>query len=417
MPSSHSSRSPSPTLISFDDASLGGSEPAEPVVGRRTGFEGWVSEYGDSLGGGAGEGGDVEGEQLAWRMKELQFQSGRYDQAEASFDSHFPSTGLGAPLQHGATEARFLLGLEEGTAELGTTASIEDWRDGLSHVPRHRSGSLSVMSPDASRPPLSLILPTGDQQPQHYHDGTTPLAHPFSASIVSASVEGFTMFHSDPVDPASLPLPDAPDDYCFPDVRGKASFSRSPPSALLAKIDTSVDTLTLTPHAPHLSATRLSPSPPSSFSAITPSFSLSPAEDPLTTPPAPFTPSKVFRLASLSDVCLTSDGASGHEALAEMLQKERVRVEQIEREVAYLREMQAEKVNSSEKKLETVLSSQGIDTSTTPILILPPSLASLTACPRCSRPLNSPSDPSYYPAGNPFLRSDLRTPQSAKRDS
>ncbi|GAA6009832.1 hypothetical protein JCM10207_002125 [Rhodosporidiobolus poonsookiae] len=390
--------SPSPPhpTSSFASVSHDGTEPALPVVGRKTGCEGWINEGGQSLSGAAGEGGDEVGAQLAWRMKSLELNRKSEDEGgppvspQASPDPAFPSIALGGAPHFPASESRYLstphlatsaalsadyaaahqsptltpssavfsLHSRPLTVASGLVASsrssddgdgaqtdvhgdVEGWRASL-QLPSNPSSGCASFTPSRSnslpRPvgplPPFVLLPPQPALPVLVTEDATPLADPLVAAT-EAAVSTFSLFHCDPVDPQALPLPAVPDDYIFPDQHGRASFSRTPPPSSSSHPGWRKPV----PGSPALKPVLVFPSPPSAFSTIpTPSGSADDKPPGVPTLQLPPLTSKPSNPDSLLDLYRRGGGSSseGGPSPDDALERAQARIRRLEGEVERL---------------------------------------------------------------------------------
>ncbi|GAA5887064.1 hypothetical protein JCM6882_009435 [Rhodosporidiobolus microsporus] len=394
----------SPT--SFASATHDGSSPSIPVFGRKTGLEGYVDEEGTSMITAAGEG-DVEGCQLAWRMRALELGEkseeggGEAGAATTSPDTSFPSLSIGTSPHHPVSQSHFLPNAITAD-DLNTLGAVTQWRAALKEAhktptptaPHSPSLPSLAISPDKlSSPPSLFLLPPSCEHSPHSSlaGGATPLARPEPVKELVSLSSDFNLHHGDVLDPGALPLPDVPTDYVFPDANGRASFSSEPFSPPpygfgRAEMDT---TSTPPPSSPPLPPVKVIPSPPSAFSASSSATGASPLP-PLALSASLFPPSlkqKASNPESLIDL-YRRDGSrresfgeeEGDEAQVGEYEDEAARA--FEREMETERRVQGEAFGNAASEFA---GKYGVEL---PILLLPASFSANSNCPYCLLPLH-----------------------------
>ncbi|GAA5833463.1 hypothetical protein JCM11251_003502 [Rhodosporidiobolus azoricus] len=387
-------RSPPSTRFSptFSSLSHYGGTSSIPAFGRKAGMEGYVDEKGTSLIGPPGEGkGEVVGSQLAWRMKalDLQDKNGLVAVAPAST----ANTSLPSLFPPAATPLR--------SSSCGAVA-VAQWRSALKEAHRTptptRPGSPLLPSlelPDRlySAPPVFPCPSSCDVPPeQSLVQGPIPLARPADQIVHLAN--DFSLHHNDLVNPASLPLPDVPTDYIFPDSNGRASFSRepfSPPAFHPAGAERDLPTIPPTePASPPLQALEVLPSPPSVFSSV-PSPNAPSALPPPASAFASLQPPQLGNTESPDPESLTErDDKSRRESLERDGSATEVATYEEEAAKAFQAEVEGEKrvrENLFAQAVEPLAREYGIET---PLLLLPSSIASHAHCPVCGIALSAP---------------------------
>ncbi|GAA6030677.1 hypothetical protein JCM8097_006267 [Rhodosporidiobolus ruineniae] len=442
--SPHSPRSPTPSLSpsSFDTASSGGSEPAIPVYGRKTGVEGYIAEEGSGMRGdgsaasASGSSGEESEREVTPEEEELDKMERRKlsrrieaekarvsEELRISVELHgeahmkplaaqavtslaYPSINLGGAPHLPASQSLFApIPLpKDGDLDIQRRAdTVDEWRAALrdAHqvsVPTRPAseGSNSALAtattstpkPVVTKPSLPvLVLPppfpptckaSSQQSTPVAHDfqpSFPPFSFPFSGSAASspaASIVGdpFQLFHPDlTTDPGKLPLPDAPGagDYVFPDGRGRASFSSES---------------TIGGGGGGRSESR--------------SRSRSPGtKEKATTLAPPALGHKASNPESLSDLYRRPEEDEGEQEKAE--EEKRGRPCGM---VAAASDAGDSDEDEEGKEVEQKQVVEAVDPAKHILLSLPPSLAHLSHCPRCHRPLSPirSSSPSAYAA-------------------
>ncbi|GAA5903369.1 hypothetical protein JCM5296_005628 [Sporobolomyces johnsonii] len=249
----------------------------------------------------------------------------------------------------------------------------------------------------------------GSEPPTHPH------LHPsYQAAASAASETPFALFQAEKTNPQALPLPPPSEGYVFPDSSGRASLSGSH----IGSPRTTATPSLAPPGAPRLGPTRLLPSPPSGYLSTmigTPSpFAASPSSlssvGPSSAYPFPLYPhsgstasTKTLRKSlSTPDSLLelyragtpppppTTTPRNPIEALATA--NERIR--ELEEELAELKQAEAEgpgrkgeREQGKVRGLKRLLEQRDVlGSGSSPVLLLPPSLAGLASCPVCSQP-------------------------------